>query len=260
MEHLSTSRRSLLLGATATAGLLALPGPATAAPAWQLRWSPDPNRDAPAAAFAGLEQHAHTQHIHARDGAYRFDMHCPPDFADVDVKHGDRQRTEARGMRSGGEIKILQDQTWRISYDMFVPNTLRPTTAFTHIFQIKVRDIAPPLVTLTLNARGGGVIEMRTSNDSGAYTTHDGTSYESIRNRWTSVDIEVKASNSGAHVAWTLRDTAGQTLLNRRITGLDMWRGQNWLTPKWGVYRSLSSSGRVTTYLLTRNMKAHQLG
>nr|WP_250852980.1 hypothetical protein [Streptomyces rhizosphaericus] len=41
--------------------------------------------------------------------------------------------------------------------------------------------------------------------------------------------------------------------------GLDLWRGKNYLRPKWGIYRSLNSSGLQTTYLLTRNFKAYKL-
>ncbi|MBI0377062.1 hypothetical protein JBE27_12455 [Streptomyces albiflaviniger] len=42
-------------------------------------------------------------------------------------------------------------------------------------------------------------------------------------------------------------------------TGLDLWRGKNYLRPKWGIYRSLNSSGLQTRYLLTRNFKAYKL-
>ncbi|MER7998871.1 hypothetical protein [Streptomyces sp. NPDC095613] len=36
-------------------------------------------------------------------------------------------------------------------------------------------------------------------------------------------------------------------------------RGINYLRPKWGIYRSLNSSGLKTTYMLTRAFKAYQL-
>jgi hypothetical protein len=40
---------------------------------------------------------------------------------------------------------------------------------------------------------------------------------------------------------------------------VDLWRDKNYLRPKWGIYRSIESSGLQNTHQLIRNYQAHQL-
>ena len=45
----------------------------------------------------------------------------------------DRQRQEVTGLRNGGSyLKWLPGQTWRLTYSMFIPSSLKATTTFTH--------------------------------------------------------------------------------------------------------------------------------
>ncbi|MGN9843311.1 hypothetical protein ACTMTI_34825 [Nonomuraea sp. H19] len=70
--------------------------------------------------------------------------------------------------------------------------------------------------------------------------------------------FEFKAADNG-YLRWTLKD-GSTTLVDKRLDGTDLWRGDDeYLRPKWGIYRSINSSGLQNTYLLIRNLQAHQL-
>ncbi|MEU5643727.1 hypothetical protein [Streptomyces milbemycinicus] len=255
--------------ALATAGALLLPTvaahgaertPQAPTASWSLKWNPASGASV-ADSFEGSEDdradsHPGVTHIYPSGGGFRTDIHYPKD---VDTST-DRQRNEVRGMRQdGAAVKILKDETWRIQYQMYVPDTLDATTSFTHIMQIKVGDVAAPLFTMSLHQHDNGPkVEMRTSDDAENLTEAGAADMSPIQGKWSDVSVEVKASDSGAYIDWSVV-TDGKAVAKYKRTGLDMWRGKNYLRPKWGIYRSLNSSGLQTTYMLTRNFKAYKL-
>jgi hypothetical protein len=254
-EHINR-RRAIALGAGAV-GAMTLGVPAASAAAWQLRWSPNPATDG-LNAFEGLEDdransHSGVKHIYVEGDHYRFDMHTR------DRDGSDRQRNESKGMRSGGTtLKINKDTTWRLSYQAFWPSSLTATSRFTHIMQMKVQDVGGPLWTLTPRAKSRPTLTVLTLKDNDANTEHTLGDYTPMQNKWIDVEFEFKASNSGGYLAWTLRD-GSTTVANGRTTNVDLWRDKNYLRPKWGIYRSIESSGLQNTYQLIRNYRAYQL-
>jgi hypothetical protein len=254
-EHINR-RRAIALGAGAV-GAMTLGVPAASAAAWQLRWSPNPATDG-LNAFEGLEDdransHSGVKHIYVEGDHYRFDMHTR------DRDGSDRQRNESKGMRSGGTtLKINKDTTWRLSYQAFWPSSLTATTKFSHIMQMKVQDVGGPLWTLTPRAKSKPTLTILTLKDNDANTEHIVGDYAPLQNKWIDVEFEFKASNSGGYLAWTFKE--GSTVRGSgRTTNVDLWRDKNYLRPKWGIYRSIESSGLQNTYQLIRNYKAYQL-
>jgi chitin-binding protein len=65
--------------------------------------------------------------------AFRIDQHyAPPGAVDYDVKVQDRLRCEVKGMRAGGvNLSLLSGQTWRLSWSLLVPSSLRARPAST---------------------------------------------------------------------------------------------------------------------------------
>lgn len=251
------------LGALAVGGLAGVPA-AAASPgdvspraSWVLKWNPSPSSDG-LNAFEGLEDdradsHPDVKHIYVEGDHWRFDMHT----RDRDTST-DRQRNESKGMRKGNTIfKIQKDQTWRITYQMYMPSSLTATEKFSHIFQIKVPDVGGPLVTMTLRERSGPKIEIWTREDDDTATLHSPVNLTPLQNKWIDVEWEVKASNSGGYLRWVLRN-GGNTVVDYRTEDVDMWRDVNYLRPKWGIYRSVESSGLQNCYLLTRNYRGYQ--
>jgi hypothetical protein len=269
MSDMLSRRRAIALGA-GTAGLLAagaLPAraatrtapvaPPAPAATWVLRWSPNPATDG-LRAFEGLEDdradsHPGVQHIYVSGDAFRFDMHTR------DRDGSDRQRNESKGMRSGNTLhKILKDQTWRISYQAFWPSSLTATTRFCHIFQMKVQDVGGPLWTLTPRQKSRPTLTVLTLRDDDSNTEHTLADYSSLQNKWIDILWEFKASNSGGYLRWVIKN-GSTTVVDNRTTAVDLWRDKNYLRPKWGIYRSIESSGLQNTHQLIRNYQAHQL-
>ncbi|GAA2819325.1 hypothetical protein [Crossiella cryophila] len=263
-------RKALKLGAfgALAAGGLATPLPALATPAytsaveprpadWALRWNPSPAVDK-LQAFEGLEDdrsgsHKGVKHIHALADHWRFDMHTR------DRDGSDRQRNESKGMRSGGTLhKIQEGQTWRITYQTYIPSALTATTKFSHIFQMKVQDVGGPLITMTLRERNGPKIEMLTLRDDDSNTVHSPVPLTPLQNKWIDIEFEVKAVNSGGYVRWVIKD-GGRVVQDYRTTAVDMWRNKNYLRPKWGIYRSIESAGLKDCYQLIRGYKGYIL-
>jgi hypothetical protein len=249
-------RKALALGAGAVGALALGAGPASAA-SWQLKWSPDPASDG-LNAFEGLEDdrsgsHPGVKHIYVEGDHYRFDMHTRDRDGD------DRQRNECKGMRSGGTVlKITKDTTWRLAYQAFWPSSLTATTKFCHIMQMKVQDVGGPLWTLTPRAKSKPTLTVLTLKDDDSNTEHVLGDYAPLQNKWIDVEFEFKASNSGGYLRWIIRN-GSTTVVDGKTTNVDLWRDINYLRPKWGIYRSIESSGLQNTYQLIRNYKAYQL-
>ncbi|MEV0612043.1 hypothetical protein AB0I81_01895 [Nonomuraea sp. NPDC050404] len=252
--------------ATLTALLLAVGVPPAAAsqagPRWETRWSPSPWRDG-VGAFEALEDDrrgSHPEglpHVRAEGGAWRFDAHL------ADRDGSDRMRNEVRGMRAadGRPLEMRKGETWRITYQMYIPDTLDATTNFTHLWQLKNSDIGTPIAQLSLPIVGGvPKIAARywtlADNKSHDFATAD---LEPLQNRWLTTTIELTSGDEGS-MRWVLRD-GRRTVVDARADGIDLWwTGEQYNRPKWGIYRSIKSAGLQETYLLIRNLKAEQFG
>ncbi|MER7577003.1 Tat pathway signal sequence domain protein [Streptomyces sp. NPDC126514] len=265
-----TSRRGLLgaavggLAATALPASLQLPsGTATAAtPAgsWVLRWSPSPS-SAGLGAFETIEDDradSHTggqPHIYPVGDTFRFNMH----LADRDTST-DRQRHEVTGMRTSGSsyLRWLPGETWRTTYRMYIPSSLKATTSFTHIMQTKQPGTGTSPITVMSLRRVNGVqtIELKLFE---ADILVGRTDLAPLHNAWVDVDFRMKIGDGAAgSVRWILRKN-GSTLVDATRTGVDTFLLDR-VRPKWGIYRSLSdTSGSLQDcYLLLRNMRGYQ--
>ncbi|MEU4224589.1 hypothetical protein AB0F17_09860 [Nonomuraea sp. NPDC026600] len=260
-------RITRLAGALATLALIATATPATAAPTpsqrpsrWELRW--DPSTDG-VNAFEALEDdrrgsHPEGQpHVSTDKDAWKFTAHLE------DRDGSDRMRNEVRGMRDhdGAPLEIRKDETWRISYRMYIPDTLDATTSFTHIWQLKNSDVGTPIAQISLPVIGGvqkiaaryWTLPDNTSHD---FATAD---LEPIQNKWVTVTLEFRSSDDG-YMRWTLAD-GRRTIADQKVEHIDLWWTQEqYNRPKWGIYRSIKSAGLQETYLLVKDLKAWQLG
>jgi hypothetical protein len=261
------TRRALTVAATAALALTGIAGAtsltaeqATAA-SWTLRWNPHPATETASEAFEGLEDdrtdsHPEGQpHIYSTGTAYRFDMHT------VDRDGDDRQRNESKGMRTSSSSywKILEGQTWRIEYQMYIPGSLDATTSFSHIWQLKTPDVGTPVAQLSLPIVSG-VPKLQARY----WTTDDqvhpiaAVDLAPLQNKWISTTIEFRSSDNG-YLRWVVKD-GDRTVVDARQDGIDLWfsdAGYN--RPKWGIYRSINSAGLQNTYLLVRNLRSYQL-
>jgi hypothetical protein len=230
-------------------------------PRWEPRWSPRPAVDG-LAAFEALEDDrrgSHPEgmpHVFPEHNTYTFTSHL------VDRDGSDRMRNEVRGMRDrqGRPLEIRKDETWRISYQMYIPDTLDATTAFTHIWQVKTSDTSPPLMQLSLPVRDGvPKIEARYWDPAGNVFPFATADLLPLQNRWISTTLEFRSADDG-YFRWVLRD-GHRVVADARAEHIDLWTTQEqYNRPKWGIYRSIASAGLQDTYLLLRDLRAWQLG
>ena len=256
------NRRTAMRGALAIAATPLAAGVAAGvasaevgATAFVQKWGPNPGVDG-LKAFVGIEDdransHPSATHIFAEQDQYRFVMHRS------DRDGSDRQRQEVRAIQKGSSRQDMRkNETWRYNYQMYVPGSLKGTTSFTHIFQVKHTAVASPVVTMSLFRSGSTeTVEMRLFGAGQAKL--GSTPLAPLRNRWIDVEIEIKVADSG-RLRFSLKDGA-TTVVTASRSGFDTWLGGDQAHPKWGIYRSLGDSGQLQdTYLLLRNMKAYR--
>jgi hypothetical protein len=226
-------------------------------------WAPNPKIDG-LRAFEGIEVnranvkgHADSSYIVVEDDHYRFNIFK----TDRDsTGGGDRQRTEAKGTVADGKmLQMRGGETWRLVYEMFIPSTLRGTSHFTHLFQIKTPgNNGGPYFTVSLSRNGSGE-RLRFVPDSSKNNAEIGSvDLNRIRNKWVTVDMTFLMSKNGtAHCV--LRDGVGPNapvLVDKSRGGVEIPVASNDRARfKWGIYRSLRSAKTdiVDASLLTRN-------
>jgi hypothetical protein len=250
---LAAAGTPLALSQIASAGSAVQPLAPRAA---KLVWNPSAARDG-LGAFEGVEDdrsHSHpgVKHIYVQDDTYRWDMHLR------DRDGSDRQRNEVKGMHAGGKnLSMLKGETWRITYDMFIPDTLKGTSSFTHIFQLKQPNGSPgagaPLVTISLQRDGSTEYIALRGFVSGVVVGR--TPLAPLRNHWFTVDMTFLVADKG-QARFVVRDN-GITVIDAQ-KGVDIWASTR-IRPKWGIYRSISDKAQLMdTYLLMRNFQAYQ--
>ncbi|MFD1546281.1 carbohydrate-binding domain-containing protein [Nonomuraea guangzhouensis] len=232
--------------------------PASAATAWQLMWAPEAS-SVGLGAFETIEDDradshpAGQPHIFAEGNNFRFNMHT----VDRDSMT-DRQRQEVTGTRNpSGYLQWLKGETWRVTYSMFIPSSLKATTTFTHISQTKMPGTGTNPITVTSLRRVDGVqtIEHKIFQSD---TLVGRTNLEPLQNKWIDAEYEITIGDGSAgSVRWVLRDGA-TTLVDATKTG-DTFLGDR-VRPKWGIYRSLgdTSGSLQNCYLLLTNMRAYK--
>ncbi|WP_196442952.1 carbohydrate-binding protein [Planomonospora sp. ID67723] len=238
----------------------AVPAAAGAAPAWQLRWAPEPSRTG-LSAFETVEDDragshpAAKPHIKAVGDTFRFDMHT----VDRDSA-ADRQRQEVTGMRNGASyLQWRLGETWRVTYSMYVPGSLKATSTFTHIMQTKQPGTGTSPITVTSLRRVGGKQTIEHKIFAGDILVGR-TDLEPLQDKWVRVEYEIKIGDgTDGSVRWVIRD-GGTTVIDARKTGVDTFLADR-VRPKWGIYRSLgdTSGSLQNTYLLLRDMRGYQL-
>jgi hypothetical protein len=258
---MSTSRRGLL--GAALGGAVGLSS-ATAAHAasWQQKWAPSASGNG-LGAFETVEDDradshpAGQPHIYTTGDNWRFTMHK----VDRDTST-DRQRQEVTGLRNGSGsnyLKWTEGQTWRVTYSMYIPGSLKATTTFTHIMQMKQpgNGTSPIVVQSLRRVNGVQTIELKLAIDD---ILVGRTDLEPLHNKWIDVDFQIKVGNGSAgSVRWILKN-GSTTVIDKSKTGVDTFLADR-VRPKWGIYRSLgdTSGSLQDCYLLLTNLRGYQL-
>ena len=259
----SRSRRlavgaGVLAGALTAGTLLAWPSEAAPAPQaaphaaqWVQKWAPEANKDG-LGAFEGVENRGSTKEIYVQGNNYRFDMNVK------DRDGSDRQRNEVKGMVTGGKNLIIgKGQTWRFTYSMYIPSSLKATTSFTHIMQMKEPgEGTGPILTMDLRKRGSQNRLELVIFDSD--TVVGSTDLNPLQNKWIDVDVQIKFDDKPNGTARFIVKDGSTTVLDASKSNVDTWLADR-ARPKWGIYRSIKDKADLeNTYLLITGMRAYQ--
>jgi chitin-binding protein len=169
----------------------------------------------------------------------------------------DRLRCETRGMAdsAGKTIEMLNGETWHFHWQFYAPASLKGTSRFTHIMQMKYVDkgggaSGSPIVTLTL--RSGDNVELLLWLGGGSVAT---TSMAGLHDKWLSADLTMKIAPQG-NVHWTFKD-GDKVLVDKQQNGT-IWPGDAArIRPKWGIYRGITT-GVQTTYIQLAELRAYR--
>lgn len=255
----------LLRETLASAGTAATPEVPVAPHAGQLLWSPNPAAVG-LNAFEGIEVDRANKHperkgqyIVVEGDHYRFNIWKNDRDS---TGGGDRQRTESKGMvGSGGPLKMKNNETWRITYEMFIPTTLHGTSRFSHIFQLKTPATnGGPWITLDPSRSGSTeTLRARAYSTSGAPDIAS-TALAPLRNQWITIEWTFRIGPKGT-AGFLLRKGTGSgasVVVDKTLANVNVPDQGDYVRPKWGIYRSIksASSDILDTYLLIRNYQA----
>ena len=250
---------SVLIVSAAGAAPAGATPPDRAEPGWRLRWAPQADRDGLSAFEHSEDDRANSNpakapHIFVQGDAYRFNM-----FLEDRDTSTDRQRQEVRGMRTDGHtVTMLYGETWRFTYSVFIPDTLKATTTFSHIMQMKMPGTgSSPIVVQSLRRFGQApMLELRVFETN---TLVGAVDLAPLQNHWVDIDFTIGIADApGGWVRWAVRDGA-TTVIDTTTTGVDTWLGDR-VRPKWGIYRSIrdASGSLEDTYMLIKDLRAYQ--
>ena len=257
-------------------------------PGCTLLWSPSAMRDGKSAfEFDEMPDHSgpppshpppavHLSFLPEHD-AFRIDSHFDlPNAIDWDraeftgAQRNDRLRCEVRGMLPvggapspstdappSGELDMVNGQTWRISWSLYIPSTLKGTGRFSHIMQLKFIDTGggvsgSPVITMTLIQPDAVELHLWLGAPS-AFPTVD---LSALHDKWLSTALTINVAPKGS-VHWTFSDGT-KALVDQQIMGVTTWPANAArVRPKWGIYRG-TTTGVQTTYIMFSDYLAYK--
>ncbi|MGE6355505.1 T9SS type A sorting domain-containing protein [Flavobacterium sp. NPDC079362] len=190
---------------------------------------------------------------------FEFNLHVsntPPDNEPVKGKT-DRQRVEIKSFEpSPDNLKGTRGETVQYKWRFKVPVGFKPTSAFTHIHQIKAvdGDEGNPLFTLTLRKmpNGSSKLELIYVKDQATemikYQAIDMSLFEGV---WVEATETITVGLQGTYAITIKKVSDGAVLLEYSNSDIQTIRSaytsktrtaytaNSFIRPKWGIYRSL---------------------
>ncbi len=175
-----------------------------------------------------------------------FNIHVIPDNDRCSAF--DRQRLEIKteGNASTPDyVKGFLGDSVTFRWDFKLPAGFQPSTAFTHIHQIKAfdGDSGAPLITLTPRKANPNRLELILIDSKGVTTRLTTTPLAPLVGQWVEAYEKITYGHNGQYSIILKSVTDGTTLFTYSNADLDLWRtGTTVVRPKWGIYRSLNDA------------------
>lgn len=156
----------------------------------------------------------------------------------------DRQRNEVKTWLDS--LVALQGDTLEQRWKFQLPSGFQPSPDFTHIHQVKPIDGNADLPIITLTPRYGtpNMLQLGHYDDGDAFTLLAQTPLAPFLGTWVEADEVALYDFSGTYSITIRRVSDGAVLFSYTTSNIEMWRSDTTrVRGKWGIYRSLLSSG-----------------
>ena len=177
---------------------------------------------------------------------FEFYIHVTPD--NDRCINFDRQRVEIKTYdASPANLKGVSGETVVYKWRFKVPTGFQPSSSFTHIHQVKAvgGDEADPLFTLTARKGSPNKLELNYYSDSNLSSTKlTSVNLSLFENTWVEATERIQIDNVNGTYSITIKKVSdGATILSYTNNKLLTIRADNnFIRPKWGIYRSLLNS------------------
>lgn len=176
--------------------------------------------------------------------AFAFMVHVTPD--NDRCQKSDRQRNEIKvDASSPAGLRTVQGESMKYRWLFKLDKNFQVSPAFTHIHQIKPvgGDEGNPIISLDPRTGSPDVLEVGYYDYNNKHKVLKNAPLDGFRGEWVEVNETLTAGRPGKYGITITRVRDGATLLSYSTGSIDMWRkGNNYLRPKWGIYRSLNKA------------------
>lgn len=173
---------------------------------------------------------------------FAFIVHVTPD--NDRCQKSDRERNEIKvDANSPAGLRTVQGESMKYRWLFKLDSGFQSSPNFTHLHQIKPvgGDEGMPLISLDTRVGSTDVVELGHYDYNNNHRVLKSAPISGFRGEWVQVQESLTAGRPGKYAITITRVRDGAVLLSYSSTSIDMWRsGNQYLRPKWGVYRSLN--------------------
>jgi hypothetical protein len=180
-------------------------------------------------------------------GEYVFEFYSHVSQDNDRCIYNDRQRVEIKTYEASPDVlKGTVGETVKYVWRFKIPSGFQPSASFTHIHQIKAvnGDDGDPIFTLTPRKGSPNKLELIYVLSATSGTTKPITASLSLfENVWVEATETIKIGTRGTYSIVLKKVSDGTTLLSYTNNDILTIRSDNdFIRPKWGIYRGLGNS------------------
>ncbi len=175
-----------------------------------------------------------------KENVFEFYSHVTPDNDRCEKL--DRQRVEIKTYEQSPEnLKGTLGETVTYSWKFKLPMGFQPSRSFTHLHQIKAVGGSQELPIFTITARKSKVNQLVVIHDNETIlASADLSNFEGF---WVEVTEKIKIGANGTYSISIKKVKNAQELLSYSSANILTIRSDNdFIRPKWGIYRSLKKA------------------
>ena len=175
-----------------------------------------------------------------KENVFEFYSHVTPD--NDRCEKWDRQRVEIKTYEPSPEnLKGTLGETVTYKWKFKLPKGFQPSSSFTHLHQIKAVEGSQDLPIFTITARKSKVNQLIVIHNN--ETTVASANLSEFEGTWVEITEKIKIGANGTYSISIKKVKNGQELLAFKSDDILTIRPDNdFIRPKWGIYRSLKKA------------------